>query len=212
MSTARNRNSGTFILPTNGMSKSVLPIPSATSTTRTPLSVNMSFEMHDTMTISLYIPHMNIPDVAVTMCSNAATRTTIFPSYTNGLTHSFLMLTHSTDPNGRRNSSNLIFLPSLIRASSASFLANSARFFRSIAARCSPRILFSTALLRVRPETLSGVAEFSQHETDGSELEESERCAVEVVPVLGQSPAAVEPCGRLEKPPHSGRFVIHWSR
>ena len=41
--------------------------------------------------------------------------------------------------------------------------------------------------------SLSGIAEFSKHEADGSELEEGDRTAVEVFPVLGQSPAAVEP-------------------
>ncbi len=35
--------------------------------------------------------------------------------------------------------------------------------------------------------------EFSEHEADGGELEEGERVAVEVFPVLGQSPAPVEP-------------------
>jgi len=40
-------------------------------------------------------------------------------------------------------------------------------------------------MLRVRPGTLTGIAEFSEHETDGSKLEEGERGAVEVLPVLG---------------------------
>ena len=58
-----------------------------------------------------------------------------------------------------------------------------------------------TLVLRVRPETSSGVAEFSEHETDRSELEEGERCAVEVLPVLCQAPAAVEPSdGALDDP------------
>ena len=39
--------------------------------------------------------------------------------------------------------------------------------------------------VRVRPGTLTGIAEFSEHETDGSELEEGEPGAVEVLPVLG---------------------------
>jgi hypothetical protein len=42
----------------------------------------------------------------------------------------------------------------------------------------------AAVLLRVRPGTLSWVAEFSEHETDGSELEEGERTTVEVFPVL----------------------------
>ena len=47
--------------------------------------------------------------------------------------------------------------------------------------------------LRVRPETLCRITEFSEHESYGRELDEGERVAVEVLPVLGQSAAAVEP-------------------
>ena len=50
-----------------------------------------------------------------------------------------------------------------------------------------------TAFLRVRPETLCRITEFSEHESNGRELDEGERVAVEVLPVLGQSAAAVEP-------------------
>ena len=58
-----------------------------------------------------------------------------------------------------------------------------------------------TDLLRVRPGTSSGIAEFSKQETDGGELEEGERGSVEVLPVLGQSPAAVKPGdGALDDP------------
>jgi hypothetical protein len=39
--------------------------------------------------------------------------------------------------------------------------------------------------LRVRPETLRRITEFSEHESDGGELEEGERVAVEVFPVPG---------------------------
>ena len=49
------------------------------------------------------------------------------------------------------------------------------------------------SLLRVRPETLCRITEFSEHESNGRELDEGERVAVEVLPVLGQSAAAVEP-------------------
>ena len=49
------------------------------------------------------------------------------------------------------------------------------------------------APLRVRPETLCRITEFSEHESNGRELDEGERVAVEVLPVLGQSAAAVEP-------------------
>ena len=48
-------------------------------------------------------------------------------------------------------------------------------------------------LLRVRPGTLCRITEFSEHESNGRELDEGERVAVEVLPVLGQSAAAVEP-------------------
>ena len=48
-------------------------------------------------------------------------------------------------------------------------------------------------LLRVRPETLCRITEFSEHESNGREFDEGERVAVEVLPVLGQSAAAVEP-------------------
>ncbi len=45
------------------------------------------------------------------------------------------------------------------------------------------------------------ITEFSEHEADGSEFEEGEGVAVEVLPVLGQSPAAVEPSdGTLDDP------------
>ena len=52
---------------------------------------------------------------------------------------------------------------------------------------------FATVRLRVRPETLCRITEFSEHESNGRELDEGERVAVEVLPVLGQSAAAVEP-------------------
>jgi len=47
------------------------------------------------------------------------------------------------------------------------------------------RFMEEILALRVRPGTLTGIAEFSEHETDGSKLEEGERGAVEVLPVLG---------------------------
>ena len=53
--------------------------------------------------------------------------------------------------------------------------------------------LMLAKLLRVRPETLCRITEFSEHESNGRELDEGERVAVEVLPVLGQSAAAVEP-------------------
>ena len=53
--------------------------------------------------------------------------------------------------------------------------------------------LMVAAFMRVRPETLCRITEFSEHESNGRELDEGERVAVEVLPVLGQSAAAVEP-------------------
>ena len=58
-------------------------------------------------------------------------------------------------------------------------------------AECDGR--FCSGPLRVRPETLCRITEFSEHESNGRELDEGERVAVEVLPVLGQSAAAVEP-------------------
>ena len=54
-------------------------------------------------------------------------------------------------------------------------------------------VFIHIAVLRVRPETLCRITEFSEHESNGRELDEGERVAVEVLPVLGQSAAAVEP-------------------
>ena len=63
------------------------------------------------------------------------------------------------------------------------------RFLMSLRVR-QPDIV---SKLRVRPETLCRITEFSEHESNGRELDEGERVAVEVLPVLGQSAAAVEP-------------------
>jgi len=72
---------------------------------------------------------------------------------------------------------------------------------RQLAVRAFELVQQAEQLLRVRPGTLSGVAEFSEHEADGGELEEGERGSVEVLPVLGQSPAAVKPGdGALDDP------------
>src|SRR5262249_32393445 len=46
------------------------------------------------------------------------------------------------------------------------------------------RFIFDS-ILRVCPKSLGGIAEFSKHEADGSELEEGKGVAVEVLPVLG---------------------------
>jgi len=61
--------------------------------------------------------------------------------------------------------------------------------------------LIALLVLSVRPETLVRIAEFSEHEADGGELEEGECVVVEVFPVLGKSAAAVEPSdGALDNP------------
>ena len=56
-----------------------------------------------------------------------------------------------------------------------------------------PRPEAARRAFRVRPEALWRITEFSEHESNGRELDEGERVAVEVLPVLGQSAAAVEP-------------------
>ena len=69
--------------------------------------------------------------------------------------------------------------------------------------------------LRVRLKTSSRIAELSQHEADGGELQEGEAAAVEIFPVLGETAAAIEPSNRaLDQRPynvaksHSRRSVM----
>src|SRR5208282_207951 len=50
-----------------------------------------------------------------------------------------------------------------------------------------------------------GIAEPSQHEADGGEAKEHAGCEVEVLPVLGQSSAAVEPGDRSLDDPALGQ-------
>ena len=50
--------------------------------------------------------------------------------------------------------------------------------------------------LKVRPNTSSRITEFSEHEADGSEFQESDGSAVEIFPVLGEPAAAIEPRNR----------------
>jgi hypothetical protein len=47
--------------------------------------------------------------------------------------------------------------------------------------------------LRVCPESLGWITEFSEHEADGSEAQESERLAIAIFPILGEPAAAIEP-------------------
>ena len=58
--------------------------------------------------------------------------------------------------------------------------------------------------LRVRPGTSSRIAYLSQHEADGSEFEESQSAAIEVLPILGQSAATVQPSDRTFDNPTLG--------
>jgi hypothetical protein len=58
--------------------------------------------------------------------------------------------------------------------------------------------------LRVRPNTSSRITEFSEHEADGSELQESDGSAVEIFPVLGEPAAAIEPRNRTFHDPTLG--------
>jgi len=51
----------------------------------------------------------------------------------------------------------------------------------------------SIPCLRVRPETLYGITKPSQHEANGSEAQERQRCSVELLPIFGEPAAAVEP-------------------
>src|SRR4051794_29802410 len=63
------------------------------------------------------------------------------------------------------------------------------------------RISGATLGLRVCPGTSCGIAKPSQHEADRGKAEEGERLAVEVLPILGQSTAAVQPSyGAFDNP------------
>src|SRR3984893_18205745 len=60
--------------------------------------------------------------------------------------------------------------------------------------------------LRVRLKTSSRIAELSQHEADGGELQEGEAAAVEIFPVLGEAAAAIEPSNRAFYDPTLGKL------
>jgi hypothetical protein len=47
--------------------------------------------------------------------------------------------------------------------------------------------------LRVCPETLNRIAKFSEHEPNGCEAQECEPLSIEILPILGESSAAIEP-------------------
>ena len=60
--------------------------------------------------------------------------------------------------------------------------------------------------LRVCPETSSGITKFSEHKADGGQVQESQRLAIEIFPILGEVAAAVEPCDRSFDDPAPGQF------
>jgi hypothetical protein len=53
--------------------------------------------------------------------------------------------------------------------------------------------MVSSRTPRVRPEALSRITEFSEHEADACQAEEGECVEVEIFPVLGKPMTAVEP-------------------
>ena len=56
--------------------------------------------------------------------------------------------------------------------------------------------------LRVRPQSSSGIAEFSKHEADRGEANERHGIAGEILEILGQTTAAIEPSqGPFNDPP-----------
>src|SRR5690349_2902125 len=65
--------------------------------------------------------------------------------------------------------------------------------------------LAGNARLRVCPRTSCRIGELSQHEADGSETQEGERLAVEVLPILGQPAASAEPGKRALHDPSLGQ-------
>ena len=60
--------------------------------------------------------------------------------------------------------------------------------------------------LRVRFKSSSRVTKLSQHQTDGSKFQERESIAVEILPVLGEAAASVEPRNRAFDNPTLGQL------
>jgi hypothetical protein len=58
--------------------------------------------------------------------------------------------------------------------------------------------------LRVRFKSSSRVTKLSQHQTDGGKFQERESIAVEILPVLGEAAASVEPRNRAFDNPTLG--------
>ena len=64
--------------------------------------------------------------------------------------------------------------------------------------------------LRVRPESLGGIAEFSQHEADRGEADERDSVAREIFKILGQTTAAIEPSQSPLNDPTFGKHLEPW--
>src|SRR5262245_34089743 len=78
---------------------------------------------------------------------------------------------------------------------------NTRLFDRCHSADAYQKLWSEFADLRVCPETSGGIAKFSEHEADRGEAQECERFAIKVLPILGESAAAVEPReGALDDP------------
>jgi hypothetical protein len=50
--------------------------------------------------------------------------------------------------------------------------------------------------LRVCPETLGRIAEFSEHEANGGKAQECDCLAIEILPIFGEPATAIEPSDR----------------
>ena len=50
--------------------------------------------------------------------------------------------------------------------------------------------------LRVCPETLGRIAEFSEHEANGGKAQECECLAIEILPIFGEPATAIDPSDR----------------
>ena len=80
------------------------------------------------------------------------------------------------------------------------------RLARQLTVSLSKYLMFDFSMenLKVRLKTSSRIAELSQHEADGGELQEGEAAAVEIFPVLGETAAAIEPSNRAFYDPTLG--------
>jgi nitrogen fixation protein FixH len=65
-------------------------------------------------------------------------------------------------------------------------------------------ITFDEVAKGLRPKTSARVAKLSQHEADGGEFQEREGVAVEILPILGEAAATIEPRNRTFDDPALG--------